>query len=124
MNARADFLDLIKRAHLEFETAAFRFRHLGLGANLAISLFFCLTLSLDTDLALRFFLCLALRFLSRLALAGKVATGTPASEIVAKELSLGGVQRPLDPGLVDGWGEAVEFFRFGDFAGWIIEGYE
>lgn len=56
----------------------------------------------------------------RLALAGKVATGVPADEIVAKELSLGGVQRPLDPKVL-GPG-AVEFFRFGDFAGWLVEG--
>jgi tRNA (cmo5U34)-methyltransferase len=55
----------------------------------------------------------------RLTLAGKVAAGVDPRDIVAKELSLGGVQRPLDrdelgPG-------AVEWFRFGDFAGWVIE---
>ena len=36
-----------------------------------------------------------------------------------KELSLGGIQRPIDPEIL---GDAVEWFRFGDFAGWIIEG--
>jgi tRNA (cmo5U34)-methyltransferase len=56
----------------------------------------------------------------RLALAGKVATGVPAEEIVAKELSLGGVQRPLDPAVLGP--DALEFFRFGEFAGWLIEG--
>lgn len=56
---------------------------------------------------------------SRLALSGKLAAGVPASEILAKELSLGGVQRPLlDAELPPG---CVEIFRFGDFAGWIIE---
>lgn len=56
--------------------------------------------------------------MTRLALAGKVATGTPAADILAKELSLSGVQRPLAPCEFEG---GVEFFRFGDFAGWIFE---
>ncbi len=54
----------------------------------------------------------------RLALAGKVATGVPAEDIIAKELSLGGVQRPLDPDVLGH--DALEFFRFGEFAGWLI----
>lgn len=54
----------------------------------------------------------------RLTLAGKVAAGVLPEHIIAKELSLGGVQRPLDPALL---GEnAVQWFRFGEFAGWII----
>jgi tRNA (cmo5U34)-methyltransferase len=54
----------------------------------------------------------------RLTLAGKVAAGTDARSIVAKELSLSGVQRPLDPTMLgDG---AHLWFRFGDFAGWLI----
>lgn len=61
----------------------------------------------------------ASQVLNRLTLAGKVAAKVPAEEIVAKELSLSGVQRPLD--LLDLPGEPVEFFRFGDFAGWLIE---
>ena len=55
----------------------------------------------------------------RLALAGKLAAGVEAVEIVAKELSLSGVQRPLAPRLLPA--NAVEFFRFGEFAGWVIE---
>lgn len=55
----------------------------------------------------------------RLALAGKVAQGVPASEILAKELSLSGVQRPLRRSEIPD--SAVEIFRFGDFAGWVIE---
>lgn len=56
---------------------------------------------------------------SRIILAAKLAAGADATSILLKELSLGGVQRPvavaeLGPG-------AVEWFRFGDFAGWLIE---
>ncbi len=61
----------------------------------------------------------ASQVLNRLTLAGKVGTGVPPKEIVEKELSLSGVQRPLDPR--DLPGEPVEWFRFGDFAGWLIE---
>jgi tRNA (cmo5U34)-methyltransferase len=57
--------------------------------------------------------------LSRLALAGKVAAGVDAREILSKELSLSGVQRPISPHEID---PATEIFRFGDFAAWIIEG--
>jgi tRNA (cmo5U34)-methyltransferase len=59
--------------------------------------------------------------LYRLALAGKVAAQVPADEIIAKELSLGGVQRPLSGPPIAG---AVEFFRFGAFAGWVWEAAE
>lgn len=58
---------------------------------------------------------------SRLTLAAKAANGAAADQIVAKELSLAGVQRPLDaPRLLHARG-AVEWFRFGDFAGYVIE---
>tara|TARA_R110000803_G_scaffold95694_1_gene163792 strand:- start:278 stop:919 length:642 start_codon:yes stop_codon:yes gene_type:complete len=53
--------------------------------------------------------------LSRLTLAGKVATGTGSDDIIKKELSLSGCQRPYEPE------NGVEIFRFGDFAGWVIE---
>lgn len=54
----------------------------------------------------------------RLTLAGKVATGVPADEILAKELSLAGVQRPIaEDEIPQG---AVEFFRFGEFRGWVL----
>ena len=56
--------------------------------------------------------------MTRLALAGKVANGTPAADIIAKELSLAGTQRPLD---YEEIAPAVEVFRFGDFAAWILE---
>lgn len=57
--------------------------------------------------------------LSRMALAQKVSANVPAKEILSKELSLSGVQRPIDPAMLGA--NAVEFFRLGDFAGWIIE---
>lgn len=72
--------------------------------------------------------------LRRLTLAGKVATGTPPEAIVAKELSLSGVQRPVEfihlPGLFlpenpHPWAGsdafAGQFFQFGEFVGWVIE---
>lgn len=59
--------------------------------------------------------------MSRLALSGKRSAGVPADEIIEKELSLAGVQRPIDAEKIMP-DSAVEVFRFGDFAGWIIEG--
>ena len=56
--------------------------------------------------------------LARLTLAGKMSEGAPAEEIIAKELSLMGVQRPVNVRQISG----VEVFRFGEFAGWVIEG--
>lgn len=57
---------------------------------------------------------------SRLTLAAKAAAGASADSIVAKELSLAGVQRPIDPELLAPYG-AVPWFRYGDFAGYLIE---
>lgn len=61
--------------------------------------------------------------LHRLTIAGKKSTGTPAEEIIAKELSLPGAQRPLPNGFMEFAvpGGARQFFRFGEFAGWVIE---
>lgn len=58
--------------------------------------------------------------MARMTLAGKVAAGVDPAEIVAKELSLGGVQRPINPTILGS--DAIEWFRFGEFAGWLIEG--
>lgn len=55
----------------------------------------------------------------RLTLSGKVNAGTPAQEIIEKELSLAGVQRPI--ARYEYPSNAIEVFRFGDFAGWLIE---
>jgi len=55
----------------------------------------------------------------RLTLAGKVATGVSHEQIIAKELSLAGIQRPLRETELPT--AAEQFFRFGEFAGWILE---
>lgn len=57
---------------------------------------------------------------SRLTMAGKMSAGASPVEILEKELSLAGIQRPIDASLFTDCG-AVEWFRFGDFAGYIIE---
>jgi Methylase involved in ubiquinone/menaquinone biosynthesis len=54
----------------------------------------------------------------RLTLAGKYEAGAAPDEIIKKELSLAGVQRPMTEG------ELTDFrpiFRFGDFAGFVYE---
>ncbi len=58
----------------------------------------------------------------RLTLAGKVAAGATADDVIAKELSLSGIQRPIDPNLIHEVApQAFQFFAFGEFAGWLIE---
>lgn len=51
----------------------------------------------------------------RISLAAKVAQGESAQSIIDKELSLIGVQRPIE------WGEELgtELFRFGEFVAWL-----
>jgi tRNA (cmo5U34)-methyltransferase len=57
----------------------------------------------------------------RLTMAGKVSTGVPAAEILKKELSLAGQQRPLPMSFMQFSGaENHNIFRFGEFAGWAI----
>ena len=57
----------------------------------------------------------------RITLLGKTMSGTPPDEIIEKELSLSGVQRPLDASLFEGIGiRRSEFFRFGEFIGWLL----
>lgn len=60
--------------------------------------------------------------LHRLTIAGKVANGCDLAQITTKELSLSGVQRPLPHNFAQrlDW-SATEFFRFGEFVGWIID---
>ncbi len=60
--------------------------------------------------------------LRRLTMDWKLKQGTSADDIVAKELSLSGVQRPIMP-IILGL-DAICFFTFGEFAGWIIESPE
>lgn len=54
----------------------------------------------------------------RLTLANKIAQGIKPEQVMEKELSLSGVQRPINEQLLGD--DAINWFRFGDFAGWII----
>lgn len=55
----------------------------------------------------------------RLTLQNKILSGASADEIIKKEISLAGVQRPT---YNDELGQdAFLWFKFGDWAGWIIE---
>lgn len=54
----------------------------------------------------------------RLTLSAKYEAGASPEEIIAKELSIAGLQRPMSPSELE---EFVEFFRFGDFAGFVWE---
>ena len=56
--------------------------------------------------------------MNRLTLAGKAAAGVPAAEIIKKELSLAGIQRPLEPAELP---DAIKVFQFGEFSGWVME---
>lgn len=55
---------------------------------------------------------------ARMTWAQKIEAGVSAEEIVMKELSLAGIQRPVTASEL-GRG-AIEMFRFGDFAGWLL----
>lgn len=56
--------------------------------------------------------------LSRYALRAKLRSGATPEDILKKDLSLAGVQRPLSLNEIDG---AIEVFRVGEFAGWVWE---
>jgi len=57
--------------------------------------------------------------LRRLAIQWKINNEIPPDEIIAKELSLAGYQRPINPTVL--FPTARQFFQFGEFGGWIIE---
>ncbi len=56
--------------------------------------------------------------INRLTISGKVKGGAEPKDIIDKELSLSGCQRPFTN---YGYLGAKNIFRFGDFAGWVIE---
>jgi tRNA (cmo5U34)-methyltransferase len=59
--------------------------------------------------------------LRRLTWAAKAEAGECAADILAKDLSLAGLQRPIPPDLRSG-GQGVawaEWFRYGEFGGWV-----
>ena len=60
--------------------------------------------------------------LRRLTMDWKLKNGASPKDIIAKELSLSGVQRPISPTILGS--DAVCFFTFGEFAGYVIEGKE
>ena len=55
----------------------------------------------------------------RLAMQWKMDNGVAPENIIEKELSLAGHQRPIDPAILTPY--ARQFFQFGEFAGWVIE---
>jgi len=55
---------------------------------------------------------------SRLTLQQKLAVGARPDDILRKELSLAGYQRPLDPATMPD--SARTFFQVGEFVGWIL----
>lgn len=58
----------------------------------------------------------------RLTIAGKASAGIDAREIVSKELSLSGIQRPITSSMMDYIApRPAEVFRFGEFACWVCE---
>jgi tRNA (cmo5U34)-methyltransferase len=58
----------------------------------------------------------------RWTLAEKLRAGAAPAAILAKEAALVGVQRPVDVGLLHELGlGAVELFRCGEFAGYVVE---
>jgi len=58
--------------------------------------------------------------MKRLTMFWKLKNGAHAEEIINKELSLSGVQRPLDADLLNAF-NAKQFFQLGEFKGWVIE---
>jgi hypothetical protein len=57
--------------------------------------------------------------LRRMAMQWKSDSGVSSDDIIAKELSLAGYQRPINPNMLFPSGQI--FFAFGDFMGWVIE---
>ena len=60
--------------------------------------------------------------LHRLTMSEKLSLGCKADEILQKELSLSGIQRPLSNETILNINPFfTEVFRFGEFAGWVLE---
>jgi tRNA (cmo5U34)-methyltransferase len=56
--------------------------------------------------------------LKRLGMHWKLQQGAKLEDVAAKEMSLAGVQIPFDAAMIP---DAKQFFRMGEFAGWVIE---
>jgi tRNA (cmo5U34)-methyltransferase len=50
----------------------------------------------------------------------KLQQGAKPEDVLNKEMSLAGVQIPFDPSMLGA--DAKQFFRMGEFAGWVVEG--
>lgn len=57
--------------------------------------------------------------LKRLTMQFKLQQGAKPEDVLTKEMSLAGVQIPIDPAILGD--DAKLFFRMGEFAGWVIE---
>lgn len=57
--------------------------------------------------------------LKRLTMQFKLQQGAKAEDVLTKEMSLAGIQIPIDPAILGK--DAKQFFRMGEFAGWVIE---
>lgn len=57
--------------------------------------------------------------LKRLTMHFKLQQGAKPEDVLTKEMSLAGIQIPIDPSILGD--DAKQFFRMGEFAGWIIE---
>jgi len=57
--------------------------------------------------------------LKRLGMQFKLQQGAKPEDVLKKEMSLAGVQIPIDPAILGA--DAKQFFRMGEFAGWVIE---
>jgi hypothetical protein len=58
--------------------------------------------------------------LKRLGMHWKIRQGAELGAVTIKEMSLAGVQIPFDPSMLGA--DAKQFFRMGEFAGWVVEG--
>ncbi|CAH6841686.1 tRNA (Cmo5U34)-methyltransferase [Vibrio chagasii] len=57
--------------------------------------------------------------INRLSLVNKLDAGAKPDEVLAKELSLSGVQRPINPELLKSF---TKWFQIGEFCGYLYEG--
>jgi tRNA (cmo5U34)-methyltransferase len=57
--------------------------------------------------------------LKRLTMQFKLQQGAKPEDVLNKEMSLAGVQIPINPTILGE--DAKQFFRMGEFAGWVIE---
>ena len=57
--------------------------------------------------------------LKRLTMQFKLQQGAKPEDVLNKEMSLAGIQIPINPAILGT--DAKQFFRMGEFAGWVIE---